>query len=214
MNVTERYRAARGRLMALDPTAVAEKFTWPEFEHFNFGLDWFDAIAQDPARADQPALIVTGDTGTQTLTFAELSARSTQVAGWCQSLGVARRDKYMMLLGNEIELWGTMWAGVQTGAVNLSSRAMVDSTAPGSRVERGGMQWALTNQQTIDKFSALADFGVAPASVGLFVTGHDPVDGAYAYTDAYASTHELTVDGPTPADAEMLVYFTSGTTSE
>lgn len=214
MNVTEQYRAARDRLMALDPTDVAEKFTWPEFEHFNFGLDWFDAIAQDPARADQPALIVTGDTGTQTLTFAELSARSTQVAGWFQSLGVARGDKFMMMLDNEIELWEAMLAAIKIGAVILPTTVMLDSKALASRVERAGVQWALTNQQNIGKFSEVADFGVDPASVGLFVTGHDPVDGAYAYTDAYASTHELTVDGPTPADAEMLVYFTSGTTSE
>src|SRR5699024_5939583 len=134
MNVTEQYRAARDRLMALDPTDVAEKFTWPDFEHFNFGLDWFDAIAQDPARADQPALIITGDTGTQTLTFAELSARSTQVAVWFQSLGVARGDKFMMMLDNEIELWEAMLAAIKIGAVILPTTVMLDSDRKSTRL--------------------------------------------------------------------------------
>src|SRR5699024_9909119 len=151
MNVTERYRAARDRLMALDPTDVAEKFTWPEFEHFNFGLDWFAAIAQDPARVDQPALIVAGDTGTHTLTFADMSARLTQESGCVQSLVVDCGDKLIMMLVNEIELCEAMLAAFKIGAVILTTTVMLDSKALASRVERGGVQWALTNQQNIGK---------------------------------------------------------------
>lgn len=214
MNVTEQYRAARDRLMALAPNDVAEQFTWPEFEHFNFGLDWFDAIAQDPERADQPALIVTGDTGTRTLTFAQLSARSTQVAGWFQSLGVKRGDKFMMMLDNEIELWEAMLAAIKIGAVILPTTVMLDPKALASRITRAGVHWAVTNQQNIHKFGHLDEFDVDQASLGVVVTGTDTVEGTHAYHDAYASTHEFVIDAPTPADAEMLVYFTSGTTSE
>ncbi|NWN87684.1 MAG: AMP-binding protein [Micrococcaceae bacterium] len=214
MTVTEQYRAARDRLMALDPNDVAEQFTWPTFEHFNFGLDWFDAIAQDPARADQPALIVTGDAGTRTLTFAQLSARSTQVAGWFQSLGVSRGDKFMMMLDNEVELWEAMLAAIKIGAVILPTTVMLDPNALASRIKRAGVDWALTNQQNIHKFDGLSDAGIDPAGVELVVTGNAPVAGIHAYNDAYTSTHDFTIDSPTPADAEMLVYFTSGTTSE
>lgn len=214
MNVTEQYRAARDRLMALDPTEVAEQFQWPTFEYFNFGLDWFDAIAQDPHRADQPALIVTGDSGTRTLTFAQLSARSTQVAGWFQSLGVTRGDKFMMMLDNEVELWEAMLAAIKIGAVILPTTVMLGSNALASRIQRAGVQWALTNQHNIQKFADLASLGIEPESIGVFVTGDAPVPGVHSYADAYASTDDFVLDGPTPADAEMLVYFTSGTTTE
>lgn len=214
MNVTAHYRAARDRLLALDPTEVTEQFHWPEFEHFNFGLDWFDAIAEDPQRADQPALIVTGDSGTTALTFAELSARSTKVAGWFQSLGVSRGDKFMMMLDNEVELWEAMLAAIKIGAVILPTTVMLDTKALASRIQRAGVDWALTNQQNIHKFHDVAQFGVNAHDVGLVVTGLQPVVGTYAYTDTYVSTCQFTIDGPTPADAEMLVYFTSGTTSE
>src|SRR5699024_4834661 len=110
MNVSEQYRAARDRLMALDLDEAVEQFSWPHLENFNFGHHWFDVSAQIPDRSDQPALIATGDAWTQTLTFAQLSARSTQVAGWLQSLGVTRGDKFMMLLDNEVQLWEAMLA--------------------------------------------------------------------------------------------------------
>lgn len=214
MNVTEQYRAARDRLLALAPTEAAEKFVWPSFESFNFGLDWFDALGNDPARADQPALIVTGDDGTVSVTFAELSTRSTQVAGWFQSLGVTRGDKFMMMLDNEIELWEAMLAAIKIGAVILPTTVMLNSDALASRIQRAGVQWVLTNQQNIDKFDHLTDHGVDVSTLGLIVTGDTSKPGTHAYDDAYHSKAQFIIDGPTPADAEMLVYFTSGTTSE
>ncbi len=214
MNVTAQYRAARDRLMALAPTEVAEEFVWPSFEHFNFGLDWFDALANDPVRAQQPALIVTGDTGTTRLTFAELSDRSTQVAGWFQSLGVSRGDKFMMMLDNEVELWEAMLAAIKIGAVILPTTVMLNPDALASRIQRADVQWVLTNQQNIGKFADLDALGVDMSSIGLIVTGEQPVVGTHAYTDAFTAPAQFVIDGPTPADAEMLVYFTSGTTSE
>lgn len=214
MNATEHYRAARDRLMALDPTEVAEKFVWPEFEHFNFGLDWFDALGADPVRGDQPALIVTGDAGTTRLSFAELSTRSTRVAGWFQSLGVTRGDKFMMMLDNEVELWEAMLAAIKIGAVILPTTVMLNPEALASRIQRAGVNWVLTNQQNITKFSELQAHGVEMSDIGLVVTGDTPVAGTHAFADAYTSEVRFVIDGPTPADAEMLVYFTSGTTSE
>src|SRR5690625_1648768 len=214
MTVTEQYRAARDRLMALAPTDVAEEFRWPTLTHFNFALDWFDALGQDPARADQPALVITGDNGTHQLTFAELSARSTQVAGWFQSLGVQRGDKFMMMLDNEVELWEAMLAAIKIGAVILPTTVMLAPEALASRIKRAGVNWVLTNQQNIHKFAELSALGVDVASLGRIATGTTVVKDTHRYADAYASTEEFVVDGPTPADAEMLVYFTSGTTSE
>ena len=214
MTVTEQYRAARDRLMAMSPSEADQEFQWPQFETFNFGLDWFDALGKDPVRANQPALILTGDTGTQQLTFAELSARSTQVAGWLQAQGVSRGDKFLMMLENEIELWEAMLAAIKIGAVILPTTVMLDASALASRIQRAGVSWALTNPDNAHKFAELTAFGVAPDQVGVFVTGDTPVADTYRYADAYTSSAEFVVDGPTPADAEMLVYFTSGTTSE
>lgn len=214
MTVTEQYRAARDRLMALGPAEADRHFEWPQFETFNFALDWFDALGRDPVRANQPALILTGDSGTQQLTFAELSKRSTQVAGWLQAQGVSRGDKFLIMLENEVELWEAMLAAIKIGAVILPTTVMLDASAVASRIQRAGVSWALTNQDNAYKFAELSAYGVDVDGLGVFVTGEPHVAQTKRYADAYASTDAFVVDGPTPADAEMLVYFTSGTTSE
>ncbi len=44
-------------------------------------------------------------------------ARSNQVANWLRSQGVARGDRVMLLLPNEVALWETMLAAMKLGAV-------------------------------------------------------------------------------------------------
>ncbi|VWX49999.1 hypothetical protein MICRO116_930001 [Micrococcus sp. 116] len=45
------FRAARDLLVECqtDYERARAEFEWPRFEHFNFGFDWFDRLAQDPA---------------------------------------------------------------------------------------------------------------------------------------------------------------------
>ena len=120
----------------------------------------------------------------------------------------------MMMLDNEIELWEAMLAAIKIGAVILPTTVMLNSDALASRIQRAGVQWVLTNQQNIDKFDHLTDHGVDVSTLGLIVTGDTSKPGTHAYDDAYHSKAQFIIDGPTPADAEMLLYFTSGTTSE
>ena len=99
---TEVFRAARDLLVECqtDYERARAEFEWPRFEHFNFGFDWFDHLAQDPARADVPALIIAEDDGRSTeRTFAELAAASNRVngSGWQQAAcrAVSRRDCHL-----------------------------------------------------------------------------------------------------------------------
>ena len=96
MTVTDDFRAARDRLLALrsDYGQAREEFRWPRFEEFNFALDWFDQIAADPARGDKPALVIVEQDGSATRrSFADLAARSSQVANvllYARALGSER----------------------------------------------------------------------------------------------------------------------------
>jgi acetyl-CoA synthetase len=69
--------------------AVPE-FTWPAQDHFNWALDYFDAVA---AGNHRPALHIAEEDGTQTIrSFAELSAASNRVANFLRDLGARRGD--------------------------------------------------------------------------------------------------------------------------
>ncbi|MCU1562331.1 MAG: AMP-dependent synthetase [Arthrobacter sp.] len=214
MTVTEEFRAARDRLLALreDYSGARSEFQWPRFVQFNFALDWFDQIAADPATAANPALVIVEQDGSATRrSFAELSERSSQVANWLRSQGVRRGDRMIIMLGNQVELWELMLAGIKLGIVMIPTTTLMGPADLKDRVERGGAAWAAVGSAHIAKFSAV------PGDYTLIEVAADardePTAGAARYTESSAAPTDFTPDAPTLADDTLLLYFTSGTTS-
>ncbi|MEN3344991.1 MAG: acetyl-CoA synthetase [Arthrobacter sp.] len=214
MTVTEEFRAARDRLLALreDYSGARSEFQWPRFAQFNFALDWFDQIAADPATAANPALVIVEQDGSATRrSFAELSERSSQAANWLRSQGVRRGDRMIIMLGNQVELWELMLAGIKLGIVMIPTTTLMGPADLKDRVERGGAAWAAVGSAHIAKFSAV------PGDYTLIEVAADardePTAGAAQYTGSSAAPADFTPDAPTLADDTLLLYFTSGTTS-
>jgi len=216
MTVTEDFRAARDRLLALrdNYSAAREGFQWPRFEEFNFALDWFDQIAADPGKADRPALVIVDQDGTATRrSFADLSDRSAQVANWLRARGVRRGDRMIIMLGNQVELWELMLAGIKLGIVMIPTTTLMGPADLQDRVERGGASWAAVGSANIEKFAAV------PGDYALIEIGDDgvpaaPPNGALQYAEAATASTDFAPDAPTLADETLLLYFTSGTTSK
>ena len=92
-------------------------FRWPQLTTFNWALDHFDAMARGN---DATALHIVGEDGSETRrSFAQLSARSDQVANWLRDAGVKRGDRVLLMLGNELALWELMLACIKLGAVMI-----------------------------------------------------------------------------------------------
>ena len=216
MTVTEEFRAARDRLLALrgDYEAARSEFQWPRFEEFNFALDWFDQLAADPAKADKPALVIVEQDGSATRrSFADLSRRSSQVANWLRGQGVRRGDRMIIMLGNQVELWELMLAGIKLGLVMIPTTTLMGPADLQDRVERGGAAWAAVGSANIAKFADVAgDYTLIEIGAGA----GEPAarDEALQYANAAAAGVDFTPDAPTPADETLLLYFTSGTTSK
>ena len=221
MSVTEEFRAARDRLLALreDYAGARGEFQWPRFEQFNFALDWFDQIAADPAKGARPALVIVEQDGSATRrTFAELSRSSAQVANWLRSLGVRRGDRMIIMLGNQVELWELMRAGMKLGIVLIPTTTLMGAADLQDRVDRGKADWAAVGSANIGKCGGvtgrygLIDVGAGQASTGQ--AGAGVTQEAPQYADAYRAPAEFSPDAPTLADETLLLYFTSGTTSK
>ncbi|HET8880516.1 MAG TPA: AMP-binding protein [Arthrobacter sp.] len=222
MTVTEEFRAARDRLLALrgDYDAARREFEWPRFEEFNFALDWFDQIAADPARGQNPALVIVEQDGSATRrTFAELSARSNQVANWLRAQGMRRGDRMIIMLGNQVELWELMLAGIKLGIVMIPTTTLMGPADLRDRVERGGAGWAAVGSANIAKFAevpgryTLIEIGDAGTEAGADADKRAD-GGVLRYSGAAGAAEEFTPDAPTLADETLLLYFTSGTTSK
>ena len=219
MSVTDDFRAARDRLLALrtDYHQAGREFEWPRFTEFNFALDWFDQIAADPAKAHKPALVIVEQDGSATRrSFADLAARSNQVANWLRSQGVRRGDRMIIMLGNQVELWELMLAGIKLGIVLIPTTTLMGPADLAERVERGEAGWAAVGRSNIGKFAGvpgdyrLIDIGDRGPAADATAANPD----ALQYTDSTTAAVTFTADAPTLADETLLLYFTSGTTSK
>ena len=107
-------------------------FRWPVLDQFNWALDWFDAYARDN---DRPALrLVRDGADDAVLSFAQLSARSSQVANRLRALGARRGDRVLLMLGNVVPLWETLLGAMKLIAPTVlitdeeSARRMLEAT--------------------------------------------------------------------------------------
>lgn len=215
MFVTDQYRQARDVLLAhrTDIETAREQFHWPRFEHFNFALDWFDQVAATEERANQDVLVILEEDGSRySTTYAELAARSSQVANWLRELGVKRGDGILVMLDNQFELWETMLAGIKLGAVLLPTTVMLAPEQLQERIDRAEATWVVTNPGNTQKFDSV------PGGFTVITTSTDQlpettVHPQYLYRDSLQASADFEVREPTPGDETALIYFTSGTTS-
>ncbi|OEU92184.1 AMP-dependent synthetase [Streptomyces abyssalis] len=206
---TDAFRAARDTLLRhrTDYDAARTAFSWPRPEHFNWALDWFDAVARDN---DRTALhIVEEDGAAARYSFAEMRDRSAQTANWLRARGVAPGHRVIVMLGNQVELWETLLACMKLRAVVIPATPLLGPADLTDRIERGEARHVVVRAEDTGKFADV-EGGYTRIAVG----GADgPGDGWLAYEDAYGASADFEPDGPTRADDTLLLYFTSGTTA-
>jgi acetyl-CoA synthetase len=204
------FRDARTSLLRWrdDYDTAYREFRWPVLTQFNWALDWFDTLAQDPATSSQAALWITDASGTDTrLSFADLAARSNQVANWLLQLGVNRGDRLILMLDNQVELWEMLLAGIKLGAVLIPASTLLTAADLHDRVHRGHARHVVTSIQNVATFA-----GVPGAFNRICVGG--TAEGWLDYSDSSAAPHAFTPHGVTRATDPLLLYFTSGTTAQ
>ena len=206
--MSNEFRDARDFLQAhrTDYETARAGFRWPRPEHFNFATDWFDAVlaAEQPDRA--ALRIIEADGTDARYSFAELSARSDQLAAWMRSEGVARGMRVLVLLGNQVELWETTLAAMKLGAVLIPATTLLAPADLDDRIHRGHVGAVIARSELAPRFTDVH-------GSYLRIAVGEPVEGWLRYTDSQTSLLDFFVDGPTRADEPLLLYFTSGTTA-
>ncbi|WP_329552139.1 AMP-binding protein [Streptomyces sp. NBC_00696] len=203
---SESFRSARDFLLAHreDYATAYEGFSWPRPEHFNWALDWFDAIA---AGNDRTALRIVEEDGAESaLSFAEMSERSNRVANWLRAQGVRPEDRILVMLGNQTELWETALAAMKLRAVVIPATPLLGPADLRDRVARGRVRQVIVRSEDAAKFDEV------PGSYTRIAVG-GAVEGWRSYADADTASAEFTPDAPTLADDPLMLYFTSGTTA-
>lgn len=188
-----------------DYNAARAGFHWPQPERFNWALDHFDVIAA--GNATVALWLVDEDGSEHRLSYAELSARSNQVANTLRALGVARGDRMLVMLPNHVALWEIMLAAIKLGAVVIPATMLLSGSELADRIERGKVRHILTLASEAGKFATLGA-GINRISVDGDVAGW------HRYADADQADDHFVPDGDTFARDPLLLYFTSGTTAK
>ncbi|BAL23188.1 AMP-binding protein [Azoarcus sp. KH32C] len=207
MTAVAEFLKARDFLLAnrTDYAAAYAGFQWPQLSEFNWALDYFDSMARGN---DKPALWIVEEDGRESkLSFAEMSARSNRVANWLREQGVARGDRILIMLGNEVPLWETMLAAIKLGAVVIPATTLLTPDDLSDRLERGQVKHVVIGEAHTDKFADLPG-NYTRVSVGAATPGW------LSFEDAYQASPEFAPSGVTKVTDPLLLYFTSGTTSK
>ncbi|MFE6629896.1 isobutyrate:CoA ligase IbuL [Streptomyces rochei] len=204
---TELFRSARDFLLEHreDYTAAYEGFRWPRPEHFNWALDWFDAIADGNGRT---ALHIVEEDGSEVrVSFAEMSARSNRVANRLREWGVGPEDRILVMLGNQAELWETALAAMKLRAVVIPATPLLGPADLRDRVDRGRVRHVIVRAEDTGKFADV------PGDYTRIAVGGTGEADWRPYEEVYTASDAFTPDGPTAADDPLMLYFTSGTTA-
>ena len=211
MSELDRFLAARDFLQTHsdDYARAVGGFQWPALESFNWALDYFDHIARGN---HAPALRILEESGVEeSLTYARLSERSSQVANFLIGQGAKKGDRMLLMLGNEIPLWEAMLASIKLGVVVIPATTLLSGADLQDRLERGKVSFVLTNPAgaaKIDELPAEALAGIGRIHVG----GARP--GWIDYGSADAQAMAFTPPNRPVASDPLLEYFTSGTTAK
>ncbi|AME23375.1 MULTISPECIES: AMP-binding protein [Burkholderiaceae] len=192
-----------------DYATAYRDFAWPELTEFNWALDWFDEYARSNMN---PALWVVEDNGDEIkLSYAELSARSNQLANWLRQQGVQRGDRILLMLPNQPALWETMLAAMKLGAVTIPATMLLTPADIADRMTRGEVKHVIVASNETAKFDAI-DKTKTRIAVAIPSSAALP-EGWLNFADAFNESPSFEPEGRTLATDPLLLYFTSGTTS-
>lgn len=212
MNSVTKFLEARDFLLAnrTEYQTAYTGFRWPILDDFNWALDYFDAMASGNSRT---ALWIADEEDVEIrISFAEMSERSNRVANFLRASGVARGDRVLVMLGNEVPLWETLLAAFKLGAVVIPATGLLGPEDVRDRLERGGVRHVIAGAMHAGKVEQAARSASLPPFSRISVGGS--VSGWLNFEDAYQHSAQFEPDGPTHASDPMLLYFTSGTTAK
>ncbi|MFO1145756.1 MAG: AMP-binding protein [Rhodospirillales bacterium] len=207
MTATEAFVEARKTLLAQrnDHDRACATFRWPQLESFNWALDWFDVYAKGN---NQTALwVASRDVGESKISFRDLSERSNRVANFLRGQGVRRGDHILLMVSNVVAFWEVMLATIKLAAVVVPATTMLTREELVDRFERGDIRHVVTGAGDAGKFADI------PRDYTRNANGNAPA-GWQRFDDAYRASPIYAAHGPTPANAPLLLYFTSGTTAK
>lgn len=183
-------------------------FKWDIPDRYNIGTAICDSwAAKEPNR---PALIIKSPDGkVERLSYADLKAKSDQIASALRQAGIQRGDRVALLLPQCVEVAAAHIAIYKLGAVVLPLASLFGVDAIEYRLSNAGVSGIICDAAGLEKITAIS--ANLPALEVIWC-----VDGASGPADDFRkkvadAAPEFTALDTSPDDPAVMVY-TSGTT--
>jgi acetyl-CoA synthetase len=183
-------------------------FRWQVPPRYNIGVDVVDRHAQ--ARPDATALIFENEDGrVERFSFADIRAQSNRLANALAAHGLARGDRFGILLQQCPEAAIAHVAAYKAGLIAVPLFVLFGEDALEFRLSNSGARAVITDSANLPKLLAIRDR--VPALTAIIV-----IDGGTAGTLDYRQLVARGSDAFAPvdsaADDPALIIYTSGTT--
>ena len=204
------FRGARDFLLGArtDYDRAVDAYDPPRSQDFNWAFDWFDKVAADATTGGRVALkLVEADGTSLSVTYAEMAARSSQVASWLSSIGAVKGDRLLLMLGNQVELWETLLGCIKLGVVVIPATTLLTAADLDDRIRRGHVRHVIAASTDATKFEGVhGDY--TRIAVGEAVADWT------SYSESLSAPGGFAPSQTAGGDDTLLLYFTSGTTAE
>ncbi len=185
-------------------------------EDFNFAYDVVDEYAKTEPKRE--ALVWCDDNDeAHIFTFKDLSLASQRTANFLVEQGIKKGDRVMLILRRRYEFWFFLLALHRIGAIAIPATNMLAAEDLEYRFNAAEIKMVVTYddpalQKEVDKAKSKCDSVEKLVTVGQ--TARQNWISFYDDYELFSSTFERPAgDGATHNDDIMIVYFTSGTSS-
>lgn len=174
-------------------------FQWPEVEHFNWALDYFDPMAEGNSKT---ALWFVHKDGSETKrTFAQISARSNQAANYFRSQGLKRGDAVFLMLENDPAFWEIMLGLMKLGAVVVPSNPLLSQQELQEHFSRESIKMLISSVKYSNRFQVSGDIKA--------ICCDGQIDGWDSYSKMEGFSQIFETDESTHQNDPFLHYYTS-----
>ncbi|MBP3750475.1 MAG: AMP-binding protein [Prevotella sp.] len=186
--------------------------------HFNFGYDVVDVYAEK--QPEKVAITWTdGHSVKYDVTYKDLKEKSDKIASFLQGIGIEKGDRVLLILRRRIEWWYTMVALHKLGAVAIPANHQLSDKDIAYRCIAAGVKAIICCDTTyVMENVQKANYFANEVHHLIYVNdGNSPKVEDEEWIDFWKAVNEAPEFKPMKrvnmSSDNMLIYFTSGTTS-
>ncbi len=193
-----------------DEEGVLKKFTLHYPDHFNFGYDVVDRIAEETP--DKRAMVWCNVEGEEKIfTFEDVRSYSNRIANIFKDAGIGHGDRVMLILKRHYEYWFAAIALHKLGAVMIPATHMLTVSDLVYRIRTSRAKAIVCTVQNEVPDRVLQALEETELEMKLWCAGGE-AEGFENLTSAMEQAKDSLERIPTLASDPMMLYFTSGTT--